>query len=442
VDSLSALGTTGQATQEYVRSVWKAHYETEGFTEAVEGSIPSLYSQAQAAMQSSFAMQDLASSYAMFQQQMAYSVTDYAGSMEDIEARYQESVRSIQGAGGGGGGGGGGFEREFDRADIERGLKIQRLQLEEFEKQRAGFDEASQTADPVFWYEFSRQDRKWLMESGKTLEDLALKRGEEAKTATELERAQMDDRIEDLKKEISETGRILEQGHWDRHEMRVAAAQRDTAALLDEAKRRRDQQIAALEKSQAREEEMRVQSLGRIKLAAFDNWVAMNIDTENMTQEQADMIAGMRQSIMIEYGLLTTEAIAETERWEKSFDKMWLSLKVGAQEGITELDKVIAKLNELPDEKVIKIRYELANRPEDIARQHGGPVSAGSPYLVGERGPELFVPGSSGQVVNNRQTTQILGQNTYNINDARAMAFLAANEQAQARSAFAEASGM
>ena len=31
-------------------------------------------------------------------------------------------------------------------------------------------------------------------------------------------------------------------------------------------------------------------------------------------------------------------------------------------------------------------------------RAHGGPVSEGRPYVVGERGPEVFVPGSSGQV--------------------------------------------
>jgi len=32
-------------------------------------------------------------------------------------------------------------------------------------------------------------------------------------------------------------------------------------------------------------------------------------------------------------------------------------------------------------------------------RAGGGPVSAGSPYLVGERGPELFVPGASGSIL-------------------------------------------
>jgi len=34
-------------------------------------------------------------------------------------------------------------------------------------------------------------------------------------------------------------------------------------------------------------------------------------------------------------------------------------------------------------------------------RAEGGPVSAGSPYVVGEKGPELFVPSSSGSIVPN-----------------------------------------
>jgi hypothetical protein len=34
-------------------------------------------------------------------------------------------------------------------------------------------------------------------------------------------------------------------------------------------------------------------------------------------------------------------------------------------------------------------------------RAEGGPVGAGSAYMVGEKGPELFVPGSSGSIVPN-----------------------------------------
>lgn len=36
-------------------------------------------------------------------------------------------------------------------------------------------------------------------------------------------------------------------------------------------------------------------------------------------------------------------------------------------------------------------------------RQHGGPVIGGRPYLVGEGGPEIFVPGRNGQIIPNRQ---------------------------------------
>ena len=37
------------------------------------------------------------------------------------------------------------------------------------------------------------------------------------------------------------------------------------------------------------------------------------------------------------------------------------------------------------------------------ARAVGGPVSAGQPYLVGERGPELMIPGASGTIVPNNK---------------------------------------
>ena len=39
-------------------------------------------------------------------------------------------------------------------------------------------------------------------------------------------------------------------------------------------------------------------------------------------------------------------------------------------------------------------------------KANGGPVTGGAPYLVGERGPELFVPGSSGGVMSNNDLRQ------------------------------------
>ena len=37
-------------------------------------------------------------------------------------------------------------------------------------------------------------------------------------------------------------------------------------------------------------------------------------------------------------------------------------------------------------------------------RASGGPVARGSPYIVGERGPEFFVPNSSGMILSNRDS--------------------------------------
>ncbi len=46
--------------------------------------------------------------------------------------------------------------------------------------------------------------------------------------------------------------------------------------------------------------------------------------------------------------------------------------------------------------------------PISGARALGGPVSFGKPYLVGERGPELFVPGMSGRIETNDRLRRVL----------------------------------
>lgn len=52
-------------------------------------------------------------------------------------------------------------------------------------------------------------------------------------------------------------------------------------------------------------------------------------------------------------------------------------------------------------------------------RASGGAVAGNTPYLVGEQGPEIFVPNVNGTIMNNRQTEQALsgggGGNTWNV---------------------------
>jgi phage-related minor tail protein len=59
----------------------------------------------------------------------------------------------------------------------------------------------------------------------------------------------------------------------------------------------------------------------------------------------------------------------------------------------------------------------------------GGPVSAGQPYIVGERGPEVFMPNNAGSIIPNNQIGgggSSLGGGqaiTYNIQAVDAMSF-------------------
>ena len=56
--------------------------------------------------------------------------------------------------------------------------------------------------------------------------------------------------------------------------------------------------------------------------------------------------------------------------------------------------------NHLGTTVTVKVNYDTSGAPVG-ARALGGPVGAGMPYIVGEKGPELFVPGTSGAIVPN-----------------------------------------
>jgi hypothetical protein len=55
--------------------------------------------------------------------------------------------------------------------------------------------------------------------------------------------------------------------------------------------------------------------------------------------------------------------------------------------------------------KYSNLARELVGLP---TRATGGPVAAGQPYLVGERGPEIFAPNINGSIVNNMRTEKIV----------------------------------
>ena len=87
------------------------------------------------------------------------------------------------------------------------------------------------------------------------------------------------------------------------------------------------------------------------------------------------------------------------EGYKKGFDE---GMKKGIEKGksgiVPEKERkgLLSKLGEF-----------FTNRNQSNKKESGGPVQSGQEYLVGETGPELFVPNTSGQIITNTNLKSI-----------------------------------
>lgn len=112
------------------------------------------------------------------------------------------------------------------------------------------------------------------------------------------------------------------------------------------------------------------------------------------------------QGLIIGFTELLTWAVKVAEYISKYLTWYINSLADAINDVINFVDKLIEKFN-----KVISLAKDVAKATAGIVgkavsavipgRASGGPVSGGQPYIVGEQGPELFVPGVSGSIVPN-----------------------------------------
>lgn len=80
------------------------------------------------------------------------------------------------------------------------------------------------------------------------------------------------------------------------------------------------------------------------------------------------------------------------------------------------VDAVEAKINEIDGRHLtIYVDYVPTGTPEIEGRAAGGPVSGGTPYWVGETGPELFIPWASGSIVPSSRASAAAGNMTVNM---------------------------
>ncbi len=134
------------------------------------------------------------------------------------------------------------------------------------------------------------------------------------------------------------------------------------------------------------------------------------------TMRQAGLTETEIAALIVQYGLLppikSTEITAETEAARIAIAnlKQLVDEFINAPKKIRlsyDIDPLTNQFINLPFAKtsyppVRANPYGL--KPGDIditGKEHGGPVSGGMPYIVGERGPELFVPNQSGQIIPN-----------------------------------------
>jgi hypothetical protein len=80
-----------------------------------------------------------------------------------------------------------------------------------------------------------------------------------------------------------------------------------------------------------------------------------------------------------------------------------------------DIDRTQSAINSLAGTYYIDVQYRITGQPPTPpgvgGRAAGGPVASNTPYIVGERGPELFVPSMSGQIVPNNKISR---NNIYN----------------------------
>jgi len=105
----------------------------------------------------------------------------------------------------------------------------------------------------------------------------------------------------------------------------------------------------------------------------------------------------------------------------KAFEDYFMPLSQSVQDAKSEVEKLQADLNAIEREYVAKIKlvtlgsaYLGEGGDTEEGRASGGPVDPTKLYMVGEKGPELFVPDTAGVIVPNNKLNfeDIVAQNS------------------------------
>lgn len=133
------------------------------------------------------------------------------------------------------------------------------------------------------------------------------------------------------------------------------------------------------------------QGLVDVTSAAVEYWNAVKQGTDDANQKGRDYqrtALGFKQDVLSAIGEIDNVPTSVVTRISALLDQGSFDLAAAEIQGLLSGE----------------VRFGYTGRIIDRLdgrRAMGGPVSAGGSYLVGERGPELFMPGSSGMIIPN-----------------------------------------
>jgi hypothetical protein len=190
--------------------------------------------------------------------------------------------------------------------------------------------------------------------------------------------------------------------------------------ILDIQNRLRD--IRAAEAQRVEDTVSGLQNEGALLQARLDG----NEAEVALKQKIAEATKGMgvedakRVEDLIRANALLTEQNKIADQMKQIYGQIGMSIKTGVVDAISAAVDGTKSLAEVASNTLRNIAKQLLNIGVNFAlfgtasgtgvgggllgglfRADGGPVKGNSPYIVGERGPELFVPRSSGTVVPN-----------------------------------------
>mgnify|MGYP003654098146 CR=1 FL=1 len=165
---------------------------------------------------------------------------------------------------------------------------------------------------------------------------------------------------------------------------------------------------------------IKAESLAQVILKIGENILKVKPDIKGTNDELETMEVRFKdlKDAVKGFGLGFDEVFANSETTLEKFSKLGEKVGKALEDGLVDAFMNIGKgaeaMKDTMDSILKMIMAELIRvfivqaAVQGVktwwgARAEGGPVSAGKPYLVGEKGPELFVPGASGGIVPNDQ---------------------------------------